>query len=106
MVHLVRRWPQDKDGILSALRLGYVIAYPTEGVFGIGGDAGNPAVAEGVLRLKKGRDVGKGMVVVVSDWAQCAGWVQGLGAADFAALDEVAVDRATTFILPATAHVP
>lgn len=99
-------WPKDRAEIFAALRDGAVIAYPTEGVFGIGGDAANPAVATAVLRLKKGRDVGKGMVVVVGDWAQCQDWVDGLGTADFAALDEVATERATTFILPSSVSVP
>lgn len=106
MFQMVRHWPQDKDAILASLRLGNVLAYPTEGVFGIGGDAGNPEVAEAVLRCKKGRDVGKGMIVVVSNWAQCADWVDGLVAADFTALDEYAGARATTFVLPATVRVP
>ncbi|MBV7435210.1 L-threonylcarbamoyladenylate synthase [Cardiobacteriaceae bacterium TAE3-ERU3] len=99
-------WPQDHAEVSAALRDGAVIAYPTEGVFGIGGDAANPAVATEVLRLKKGRDVGKGMVVVVSDWSQCAGWVDGLSAADFTGLDAASATRATTFILPASDQVP
>ena len=99
-------WPQDSAAVFRALQDGAVLAYPTEGVFGIGGDAANPAVAAEVLRLKKGRDVGKGMVVVVSDWSQCGGWVDGLSAADFAELDAASVTRATTFILPASNQVP
>jgi len=54
---------------VRVLRAGGVIAYPTEGVWGLGCDPSDERAVERVLRLK-GRDVGKGFILVAGDLAQ------------------------------------
>ena len=49
----------DIASILAALRNGGVIAYPTEGVWGLGCDPRNQAATLRLLALKQ-RDVAKG----------------------------------------------
>jgi L-threonylcarbamoyladenylate synthase len=49
---------------VAALDGGGVIAYPTETVYGLGCDAGNPAAVQRVIKLK-GRETGKFMLVLV-----------------------------------------
>ncbi|MBF0154373.1 MAG: threonylcarbamoyl-AMP synthase [Magnetococcales bacterium] len=54
---------------VAALQRGEVIAYPTETVFGLGVDPFHPGALAALLRLK-GRDVGKGLIVLVGGMDQ------------------------------------
>ena len=98
--------PPEKNAFLNLLQSRQVFAYPTEAVYGLGGDPRAPEVFAEILRLKGARQPGQGMLLVAADWAQCADWVDGLSAALIAKLQALAADRATTFILPAAATVP
>jgi L-threonylcarbamoyladenylate synthase len=63
--------PATPEAIAKAaglLRTGAVIIYPTDTVYGIGGDATNRAAIDLVLRLKQ-RPVGKPLPVLVPDTA-------------------------------------
>lgn len=53
------------------LRAGGVVAYPTEGVYGLGCDPLDGAAVETVLRLK-GRSRRKGLILVAADFEQVA----------------------------------
>jgi len=53
---------------------GGVVAYPTEGVYGLGCDPQNAAAVLRVLRLKD-RPVDKGLILIACDRAQLAGYV-------------------------------
>ncbi len=98
--------PPEKNAFLNLLHARQVFAYPTEAVYGLGGDPRAPEVFAEILRLKGARTPGQGMLLVVANWAQCADWVDGLDAALIAKLQALAADRTTTFILPAAASVP
>lgn len=54
---------------LHALQSGEVIAYPTEGVFGVGCDPDNPEAIEKLLQLKQ-RPVEKGLILIAASYAQ------------------------------------
>ncbi|HSR55371.1 MAG TPA: Sua5/YciO/YrdC/YwlC family protein [Alphaproteobacteria bacterium] len=56
------------------LAAGGVVAYPTEGVFGLGCDPQNAAAVLRVLRIKD-RPVGKGLILIAGDRAQLSGYV-------------------------------
>lgn len=62
---------------VAALRAGGVIAYPTEGVWGLGCDPDNDAAVECLLRLKR-RDPAKGLILVAATIEQFAPWLEGL----------------------------
>ncbi|WP_260088704.1 L-threonylcarbamoyladenylate synthase [Suttonella sp. R2A3] len=102
----IKPWPEAQAEIVAALRIGSVIAYPTEAVYGLGGDAANAKVIDGVLRLKKGRDPGKGVVLVVGHWQQAAEWVSGIDDQAWQTMQIASQQRATTFILPPSVRVP
>jgi L-threonylcarbamoyladenylate synthase len=51
------------------LRAGGIVAYPTEGVFGLGCDPLDPRAVRRVLELK-GRSARKGLILIGSDFAQ------------------------------------
>lgn len=54
-----------------ALAAGGVIAYPTEGVWGLGCDPRNEDALARLLALKR-RNAGKGLILIASDFAQLA----------------------------------
>lgn len=94
------------DAALTALRNGGVIAYPTEGVWGLGCDPRDEAAVMRLLALKQ-RTVDKGLILIASDEAQLADFV------DMSTLDAATreVVRASwpgpnTWIVPASSTAP
>jgi L-threonylcarbamoyladenylate synthase len=94
------------EAAVARLRDGGVIAYPTEGVWGLGCDPFDEAAVLRLLALKQ-REVDKGVILVGASAAQFD------GLADWAALPAGRIDeiRASwpgpnTWIMPATARVP
>ena len=53
---------------------GGVIAYPTEGVFGLGCLPGNYEAVNRILNIKK-RDIKNGLIVIVSSLNQLKDWL-------------------------------
>lgn len=102
----MRTMDADIAKLAGALRRGGVIAYPTEGVFGLGCD---PARAEAVARIfaLKERPADRGVLLVAGDFDQLAPWI-ALDAVPEAAL--AAARRhwpgAVTFVFPASPKVP
>lgn len=58
----------------DALLAGGVIAYPTEGVYGLGCLPDEPAAVLRLLAIKK-RDVAKGLILLAAEPAQLKGWI-------------------------------
>ena len=94
------------EDCIAAMRRGGVIAYPTEGVWGLGCDPRNEAATLCLLALKQ-REVGKGLILIAGDEAQLSPFV------DIAALAPEQRDavRASwpgpnTWIVPASAAAP
>ena len=92
------------DAACRALRRGGIVAYPTEGVYGLGCD---PADADAVGRLLglKGRPAGKGLILIADRLDALIPWL--------APLDDVTRARVVpswpgpvTWLLPAAPHVP
>lgn len=54
---------------LQALKSGDVIAYPTEGVFGVGCDPDSPEAIEKLLQLKQ-RPIEKGLILIAASYEQ------------------------------------
>ena len=59
------------DAALDALRRGGVVAYPTEGVFGLGCDPRDAAALARLLALK-GRPVSVGLILIAAEFSQLA----------------------------------
>lgn len=79
---------------------GGVIAYPTEGVFGLGCMPDDVAAIARVLAIKK-RDPDMGLILIASKKEQLDGWV----APDASGIPAADASRPTTWIAPAQAHV-
>ncbi|HEX7338935.1 MAG TPA: L-threonylcarbamoyladenylate synthase [Rhodanobacteraceae bacterium] len=89
-----------------ALRGGGVIAYPTEGVYGLGCDPADQVAFERLFALKQ-RPATQGVLLLAADFAQVEPYID-LAAVPAKVLDEV---RASwpgphTWIFPRTARVP
>lgn len=99
-------WASHSAQAIEWVQAQGVLAYPTEAVYGIGGDASSDAVIERVFALKTGRDRDKGFVILVQHWSQCEGWIRELGVQDLRKMSQIAAQRATTFVLPAGPLLP
>lgn len=64
---------------VTALERGGVIAYPTEGVWGLGCDPDDEAALERLIALK-GRASEKGLILIAGDIDQLAPWLEGVSA--------------------------
>jgi L-threonylcarbamoyladenylate synthase len=60
----------------SVLRRGGVIAYPTEGCYGLGCDPRHAGAVQRILRLKR-RSWRQGLILIGAHWSQIAPWVDG-----------------------------
>lgn len=58
----------------AAIRAGGIVAYPTEGVWGLGCDPANQAAVERLVALK-GRDAAKGLILLAAEEDQLAPWI-------------------------------
>lgn len=65
MMQIIKR----VDDAYALLKKGEVIAYPTEAVYGLGCDPFNEKAVLHLLKLKQ-RDVAKGLILIISEWAQ------------------------------------
>ncbi|HDM8235004.1 TPA: threonylcarbamoyl-AMP synthase [Vibrio campbellii] len=96
---------ENFEQVLKALQTGEVIAYPTEGVFGVGCDPDNPEAIQKLLELKQ-RPVEKGLILIAASYEQLLPYV------DEAQLTQEQLDKvhATwpgpyTWIMPASDKV-
>ena len=80
---------------------GGVIAYPTEGVFGLGCLPDDPDAVIRVLSIKR-RDPAKGLILIAAQREQFRGWI----ACDTSAIPDPDVSHPTTWIVPAAHDVP
>lgn len=60
--------------VVEALHQGEVVAYPTEGVFGLGCDPDKPAAIAKLLELKN-RPCEKGLILIAADFCQLTPYV-------------------------------
>jgi L-threonylcarbamoyladenylate synthase len=97
------RWWQVREAA-RRLRAGGVVAYPTEGVWGLGCDPGDAKAVDRVIALK-GRPRNMGLIVLAADLDQVADWVELPGGAMGARL-RASWPGFVTWVLPARPRVP
>ena len=84
------------DKVLTALENKQTILYPTDTVWGIGGDATSKQVVEKIYALKQRADH-KALIVLVKDIEMLSKYVQEIPEQVFAFLEE---ERPTTVVYP------
>lgn len=87
----------------ARLRAGGLVAFPTETVYGLGGDAGDPAAVRRIFDAK-GRPADHPVIVHLADVADLAHWARDVPAGA-AALARAFWPGPLTLILPKAAHV-
>lgn len=98
--------PHESPGIdaaLDALRHGGLVAYPTEGVFGLGCDPRDAAALALLLELK-GRPATVGLILIASEFSQLAPWLVPL-APELEARAAASWPGPVTWVWPAAAGV-
>jgi len=95
---------RDITAACSALKAGGVIAYPTEGVFGLGCDPNNEEAIDHLLSLKN-RDVSKGFILIASSQQQLSPFIGKLNAKIEHKLKET-WPGPVTWILPCSEQAP
>lgn len=83
---------------------GGMVAYPTEGVFGLGCDPRQEAAVRRILEIK-GRSVNKGLILIAADFSQLHPYLLPLTAEIRTRLDAT-WPGAVTWLLPARPKVP
>ena len=102
--HWVEPTPADIAHAAASLEAGGLVAFPTETVYGLGGDAESPdAVAR--IYAAKGRPATHPVIVHLSPEADPAYWVSKLGS-DARQLIEAFWPGPLTLILKRAAHIP
>lgn len=61
--------------VVTTLKQGGVIAYPTEGVYGLGCDPRNETALQRILEIK-GRNANKGFILIAATWEQLKPFVE------------------------------
>ena len=84
------------------LQSGGIVAYPTEGVFGLGCRPDDAAAVRRILAIKQ-RDPGKGLVLIAADLEQLDGWIDVPPGTD---VPRSSQHRPLTWIVPAASDVP
>lgn len=85
------------DQAAAVLGRGGVIAYPTEGVFGLGCLPNDVIAVQRILDIKR-RDASKGLILIAADAAQFRGWT---ALPDDIAIPDVDPTCPITWIVPA-----
>lgn len=89
---------------VSALRAGGVVAYPTEGVWGVGCDPRNAAAVDHVIALKH-RDWRKGLILIAADFEALRSYLKPV-AADLLARVQGTWPGPVTWVFPAGPQCP
>lgn len=92
------------DQAVRALKRGEVIAYPTEGVWGLGCDPFDPEAVAKLLKLKQ-RDVGKGLILVAATIEQFEPYLRALTPAQREMLEH-SWPGAQTWVIPHAGTFP
>jgi L-threonylcarbamoyladenylate synthase len=93
------KFPVHRAGRI--LRSGGVVAYPTEGVFGLGCMPDNPDAVIRILAIKK-RSAAHGLVLIASNMEQVREWADLPVSTNL----ESDSDKPVSWIVPAKPHVP
>jgi len=89
---------------VQIIKDGGVIAYPTEGVFGLGCDPENQTAVKRILRMKQ-REMTQGLILVASSTDQVLP-VTTMDPIALVQMTSVTWPGATTWVLPATDKIP
>lgn len=94
----------DISAACQQIKAGGVVAYPTEGVFGLGCDPANEQAIESLLSIKN-RDIAKGFILIAADRKQLSPFIAELSAEIESKLEN-SWPGPITWILPCSTKAP
>jgi L-threonylcarbamoyladenylate synthase len=94
----------EAEAAAALLREGGVLAYPTEGVYGLGCDPDNREAFDRIFAMKR-RPPEQGVLLIAADFAQVRAWIGHASESAFARADAI-WPGAHTFIFPRSSRVP
>ena len=94
----------DTAGLRAHLKRGGLIAYPTESCYGLGCDPRNPRALKRLIKLK-GRDAGKGLLLIADHFKRLQRFVLPLTPADRARMQK-SWPGPVTWVVPASPACP
>ena len=94
----------EQESLLRKLRLGAVVAYPTEGVWGLGCDPHDERAVHRILAIKQ-RAVQAGLILLASNVGQLSSYLQGLSAELLVQLGKKE-SSPVTFLIPDNGYCP
>lgn len=95
---------EEIEAAAALLRTGGVLAYPTEGVYGLGCDPDNRAAFDEIFALKQ-RPSEQGVLLIAADFEQIRPWLGDVSESALARA-RAAWPGAHTFIFPRSPRVP
>lgn len=95
---------EEVDAAAALLREGGVLAYPTEGVYGLGCDPDNRVAFERIFAMKR-RPPGQGVLMIAASLEQVQPWIGDAPEAAMARANAL-WPGAHTFIFPRSSRVP
>ena len=95
---------EEVQAAAALLRTGGVLAYPTEGVYGLGCDPDDHEAFEKIFAMKR-RPSEQGVLLIAADFEQVRGWIGAAPESAFVRANAV-WPGAHTFIFPRSPRVP
>ncbi len=89
----------------EVIKKGGIVAYPTEGVYGLGCDPFNKVAVDKILALKQ-RTVAKGLIIIAANWRQVQSLTQPISPSRLKQVLQTSKEEAITWIFPASDKVP
>lgn len=93
--------PKDLQQIIDSYYQGLIFAYPTEAVFGLGGNPSLSIVFDKINQLKQSDRQGKGYILVANNWQQFDGFVAGISQKDQIIMADLHKQYPSSFVVKA-----
>ena len=89
----------------DVIKNGGIVAYPTEGVYGLGCDPFNKTAVDKTLALKQ-REVAKGLIIIAANWEQLQVLTQPIPPLRLEQVLQTSKEKPITWVFPASEQVP
>ena len=89
----------------DVIKNGGIVAYPTEGVYGLGCDLFNKTAVDKILSLKQ-REVAKGLIIIAANWQQVQVLTRPIPPLRLEQVLQISQEKPVTWVFPASEQVP
>jgi len=104
MVAVTEKQAKAINEAIATLHCGGIIAYPTEGVYGLGCDPFNKQAVYTLCAIKA-RSIDKGLILIAAEWAQLQHLILPISAKRLSVV-QASWPGPITWVFPASSHAP